>query len=46
MRTHGLIKKIANSYRYYLTDLGKRLLIAGSKLIENIIIPELMPGKV
>lgn len=46
MRTHGLIKKVGNSYRYYLTDLGKRLLIAGNKLIENIVLPEMMPRNV
>ena len=46
LRMHGLIKKVGKSYRYYLTNLGKRLLIAGHKLIENIILPNLMPQKV
>ena len=46
LRNHGLIKKVGNTYRYYLTNLGKRLLIAGQKLIENLILPKLMPQEV
>ncbi len=46
LRPHGLIKKVGNSYRYYVTSLGRRLLIAGHKLIENLLLPKLMPHKV
>jgi len=46
LRNHGLIKKVGNTYRYYLTNLGKRLLIAGQKLFENLLIPNLMPKEV
>ncbi len=46
LRTHGLIKRVGKTYRYYLTSIGRRLLIAGNKLIENILLPGLMPEKV
>jgi len=32
LRTHGLIKKARNSYRYYLTALGKAVIVAGLKV--------------
>src|SRR5207244_9191671 len=32
LRLHGLIKKVGRSYRYYLTHLGKHVIIAGLKL--------------
>lgn len=37
LRIHGLIKKIKNSYRYYLTSLGKSVIIAGLK-IKNMVL--------
>jgi len=46
LRNHGMIKKVGKTYRYYVTHLGKRLLIAGRKLFENIVLPNLMPQKV
>ncbi|MDR4498981.1 MAG: hypothetical protein MRK02_13845 [Candidatus Scalindua sp.] len=39
--THGLIKKIAHSYRYYVTALGHKVIVTGLKLKEHVIIPEL-----
>ena len=41
LRNHGLIKKVGNTYRYYLSALGQRLLIAARKLTEHLIIPSL-----
>ena len=39
--THGLIKKIANTYKYYLTRFGSQVITMGMKLKEMTIIPEL-----
>jgi len=39
--THGLIKKIAHTYKYYLTKPGRQVIIMGLKLKELFIIPEL-----
>jgi hypothetical protein len=41
LRTHGLIKKIANSYRYSLTIPGRQVVAIGLKLKELVIIPKL-----
>ncbi|MCD6393895.1 MAG: MarR family transcriptional regulator [Planctomycetes bacterium] len=41
MRKHGLIKKIANTYKYYLTALGRRVTATALKLREMYIIPSL-----
>jgi hypothetical protein len=41
MRLHGLIKKIGKTYKYYLTELGRRTLLAGLKLKEHLIVPTL-----
>lgn len=38
---HGLIKKVRNTYKYYLTKLGKEVLITAEKLKQAIIIPSL-----
>ena len=43
LRRHGLLKKIAHSYRYYLSSLGRRLIIAARKLFEYVIVPNLTP---
>jgi len=39
LRTHGLIKKVASSYKYYLTSLGKHVLATAQELKEMAIIP-------
>lgn len=39
LRTHGLIKKIGRTYKYYLTELGQRTILAGQKLRELLVIP-------
>lgn len=41
LRKHGLIKKIGNVYKYYLTKLGMRLCVTALKLREMYIIPSL-----
>lgn len=32
LRTHGLIKRVGRTYNYYLTRLGRRIVLAGLKL--------------
>jgi len=41
LREHGLVKKVAKSFKYYLTALGRRVIIAGLKLREMALIPML-----
>ena len=41
LRTHGLIKKIGKTYKYYLTALGKQVIALGLKLKNLYIIPAL-----
>jgi hypothetical protein len=41
LRTHGLIKKVAKTYKYYLTRFGSKVITKGLKLRELYIIPEL-----
>lgn len=44
LRLHGLVKKIGRSYKYYLTDFGRRVALMGLKLKELYIIPALAKG--
>ncbi|MBW6481165.1 MAG: hypothetical protein K0B37_17180 [Bacteroidales bacterium] len=39
LNVHGLVKKIKNSYKYYLTKLGKETIIMAQKIKETVIIP-------
>ena len=41
LRTHGMIKKIGKTYKYYLTGLGKQVIALGLKLKNLCVIPEL-----
>jgi len=41
LRKHGLIKKIGNTYKYYLTALGRKATAIALKLREMCIIPSL-----
>ena len=41
LRTHGMIKKIGRTYKYYLTALGKQVITPGQKLKNLYLIPEL-----
>jgi hypothetical protein len=39
-----LIKKIGQHYKYYLTELGRQVILMALKLRELIIIPALAQG--
>ncbi|MCD4692000.1 MAG: hypothetical protein K8R79_03715 [Calditrichales bacterium] len=41
LRVHGIIKKVGKTYKYYLTNLGKEIIVAGLRLREMFLIPEL-----
>jgi len=41
LRTHGLIKKIGRTYKYYLTKLGQLAIVAATKLRETLVVPAL-----
>jgi hypothetical protein len=41
LRVHGLVKKVGSTYQYYLTKLGRQVILAGLKLKELILIPQL-----
>jgi len=41
LRVHGLIKRIGRTYKYYVTELGRRVVIAGLKLKELFLVPAL-----
>ena len=41
LRTHGLIRKAKNAYKYYVTKLGKQVIVTALKIKELFIIPEL-----
>jgi len=41
LRTHGLIKKIGRTYKYYVTAFGKQVVATALKLRELVIIPQL-----
>jgi len=42
LRLHGLIKKVANRYKYYLTTLGRRLLVTALVIREYFVQPALV----
>lgn len=39
LRVHGLIKKAGDSYKYYLTKIGKETLIMTQKIKELVLVP-------
>jgi len=41
LRLHGLIRKVPHCFKYYLTGFGRRVLLAGLKLREFVVIPSL-----
>ena len=41
LRTHGLLKKIGHTYKYYVTVFGKEVVATALKLRELVIIPQL-----
>jgi hypothetical protein len=42
LRLHGLIKKVANRYKYYLTKLGRRVLVTALVIREYFVQPTLV----
>jgi len=40
LRTHGLVKKTARSYKYYLTALGREVVASGLRLKQFVILEE------
>ena len=46
LRTHGLIKKVGHRYKYYLTELGRRVLTTALKIREYVVIPSLCAANV
>jgi hypothetical protein len=41
LRVHGLLKRVGRRDKYYVTQLGQRAILAGLKLRELIVIPQL-----
>jgi DNA-binding HxlR family transcriptional regulator len=41
LHVFGIIKKAAKSYRYYLTKLGKELVVTAERLKATVLIPSL-----
>jgi hypothetical protein len=41
LRTHGLVKKIGRSYKYYLTKIGRHVVSTGLQLKKLFLIPKL-----
>lgn len=44
LRRHELIKKIGKNYKFYLTKLGRRVIITALKLRSLYVIPALAPS--
>jgi len=44
LRLHGLIKRVGKTYKYYLTAVGKRVLIAGLQVRQSLLPELLMPA--
>jgi hypothetical protein len=42
LRTHGLIKKVAHTYKYYLTALGRRVHVTALVIREYFVQPTLV----
>jgi len=45
LRIHHLLRRVGRTYKYYLTDLGKRVIAAGLVLRQCIVIPSLAGAK-
>ena len=39
LRVHGLVKKASDSYKYYITKLGKEAIIMSQKIKELVLVP-------
>ena len=42
LRLHGLLRKIGHTYKYYVTALGQKALLAALKLREHLVLPALV----
>lgn len=40
LRLHGIIKKIGKTYKYYLTEFGRHVAVAGLTLKNLFLVPE------
>jgi hypothetical protein len=45
LRNHGIIKKIGRTYKYYLTKLGRMVVMTALKLRRIVVIPSLSESK-
>ena len=41
LRVHGLLKRVGKTYKYYVTELGRKVMLTGLKLKELFLIPAL-----
>jgi len=41
LRVHGLIKRVGSTYKYYLTEFGRQVVVMALKLREMVVIPDL-----
>jgi hypothetical protein len=41
LHVHGLIKKVGHTYKYYLTETGRQVILTSLKLRELVVIPSL-----
>ncbi|MBI1745456.1 MAG: MarR family transcriptional regulator [Acidobacteria bacterium] len=41
LKAHGLVKKVAHSYKYHLTQLGKAVIAVGLTIREMLVVPGL-----
>lgn len=41
LRVHSLIKRVGRTYKYYLTEFGRQVIVMALKLREMVVIPEL-----
>ena len=41
LHLHGLIKKVGHTYKYYLTETGRRVILTALKLRQLVVIPSL-----
>lgn len=39
LRIHGLIKRVCNTYKYYVNKLGKETIVMAQKIKESVMIP-------
>jgi len=44
LRVHGLVKKVAGSFKYYLTAHGRRAIVAALAVKQATVLPALMPA--